>query len=213
MMQMADVKLVHVPYKGGGSDDQRSPRRPHSGGSSSACRLQKPCMIPARSESSASPTRAATRNCRMCRPLPKRCRDLKWRPGSRWLLPAGTPASVVQQVSEASAKILKTEAIAKKLGGVGSRRDSQPAGRTRKHHQDRSRGARQPDQGIAAFSLNSTPVIPGRGRKLANPNPEPRIQLIRARAHAARRRPTALDPGKTRDQARPGMTVTRLSCV
>lgn len=33
--------------------------------------------------------------------------------------PAGTPAAVIRQLSEASAKILKSEAVSKKLGSMG----------------------------------------------------------------------------------------------
>lgn len=118
MMQMSGVKLVHVPYKGGGAtiNDLLGGHIPAAFLSLSAAKtLHDSGKI--RIIGVADKSRYAE--------LPDVPTIGETLPGfemASWVAlvaPAGTPASVVQQVSEASAKILKTEAIAKKLGGVG----------------------------------------------------------------------------------------------
>lgn len=118
MMQMSDVKLVHVPYKGGGAtiNDLLGGHIPAAFLSLSAAKnLHDSGKI--RIIGVADKTRYAE--------LPDVPTIAETLPGfemSSWVAlvaPAGTPPSVVQQLSEASAKILKNDAITKKLGGVG----------------------------------------------------------------------------------------------
>lgn len=118
MMQMANVKLVHVPYKGGGAtiNDLLGGHIPAAFLSLSAAKnLHDSGKI--RIIGVADKARYAE--------LPDVPTIAETLPGfemSSWIAlvaPAGTPPAVVKQVSEASAKVLKSEAIAKKLGGVG----------------------------------------------------------------------------------------------
>ncbi len=118
MMQMTGVKLVHVPYKGGGAtiNDLLGGHIPAAFLSLSAAKtLHDSGKI--RIIGVADKTRYAE--------LPNVPTIAETLPGfemSSWVAlvaPAGTPPAVVQQLSEASAKILKSEAITKKLGGVG----------------------------------------------------------------------------------------------
>lgn len=118
LMQKADVKLVHVPYKGGGAtiNDLLGGHIPtaflslaiaknlHDSGKIRIIGVADKVRYP---ELPNVPTIAETL------------------PGfemSSWVAlvaPAGTPPAVVKQISDASAKILKSDAVAKKLGGAG----------------------------------------------------------------------------------------------
>lgn len=118
MMQMADLKLVHVPYKGGGAtiNDLLGGHIPAAFLSLSAAKnLHDSGKI--RIIGVADKTRFAE--------LPDVPTIAETLPGfemSSWVAvvaPAGTPPAVVQKISDASAKILKTPAIAKKLNDVG----------------------------------------------------------------------------------------------
>ena len=118
MMQMTDVKLVHVPYKGGGAtiNDLLGGHIPAAFLSLSAAKTLHDAgkiRIIGVAEKARYPE------------LPDVPTIAETLPGfemSSWVAlvaPAGTPSSIIQQVSEASAKILKSEAITKKLAGVG----------------------------------------------------------------------------------------------
>jgi tripartite-type tricarboxylate transporter receptor subunit TctC len=118
LMQMAGIKLLHVPYKGGGQtiNDLLGGHIPAAFLSLSAARnLHDSGKI--RIIAVASKERYAE--------LPNVPTVAETVPGfemSSWLAlvaPAGTPPAIVQKVSEDSAKVLKTESIAKKLAGVG----------------------------------------------------------------------------------------------
>lgn len=118
MMQMADVKLVHVPYKGGGAtiNDLLGGHIPAAFLSLSAAKnLHDSGKI--RIIGVADKTRYSE--------LPDVPTIAETLPGfemSSWVAlvaPSGTPPAVVQQLADASAKILKNPAITKKLGDVG----------------------------------------------------------------------------------------------
>lgn len=118
MMQMTGAKLVHVPYKGGGAtiNDLLGGHIPSAFLSLSAAKtLHDSGKI--RIIGVADKTRFAE--------LPDIPTIGETLPGfemNSWVAlvaPAGTPPAVVQQLSEASAKILKTPEITKKLGASG----------------------------------------------------------------------------------------------
>lgn len=118
LMQMAGIKLLHIPYKGGGQtiNDLLGGHIPAAFLSLSAARsLHDAGKI--RIIGVAGKERYAE--------LPNVPTVAETVPGfemSSWLAlvaPAGTPPAVVQKVSEDSARILKTEAITRKLAGVG----------------------------------------------------------------------------------------------
>jgi len=118
MMQMTGVKLVHVPYKGGGAtiNDLLGGHIPSAFLSLSAAKtLHDSGKI--RIIGVADKTRYPE--------LPNVPTIAETVPGfemSSWVAlvaPSGTPPAVLQQLADASAKILKTPAITKKLGDVG----------------------------------------------------------------------------------------------
>ena len=118
LMQMADIKLVHIPYKGGGQaiNDLLGGHVPTAFLSLSTARtLHDSGKI--RIIGVADKARYAE--------LPNMPTIAETLPGfemTSWVAlvaPAGTPPAVVQKLSEASASILKTDAITKKLAGVG----------------------------------------------------------------------------------------------
>jgi len=118
MMQMTGAQMVHVPYKGGGAtiNDLLGGHIPSAFLSLSAAKtLHDSGKI--RIIGVADKTRYAE--------LPDIPTIAETLPGfemSSWLAlmaPAGTPPAVVKQLSEATAKFLKTESVSKKLGGVG----------------------------------------------------------------------------------------------
>ena len=118
LMQMADVKLVHVPYKGGGATindllgghipvaflSLATAKNLHDGGKIRIIGVADKARYPE---------------------LPNVPAIAETLPGfemSSWVAlvaPAGTPPAVVKQISEASGKILKSEAVTKKLGSAG----------------------------------------------------------------------------------------------
>ena len=118
MMQMADVKLVHVPYKGGGATINDL-----LGGHIPAAFLSLSAAKTLHDSGKIRIIGVADKNRYAELPdVPTIAETLPGFEMSSWVAlvaPAGTPPSIVQQVSEASAKILKGEAITKKLGGVG----------------------------------------------------------------------------------------------
>jgi tripartite-type tricarboxylate transporter receptor subunit TctC len=118
LMQMASIKLVHVAYRGGGQTVNDL-----LGGHIPAAFLS---LSAAKGLHDAGKIRiiAVTGKERYIE-LPDIPTVAETLPGfemSSWVAlvaPAGTPPSVVQRLSDASAKILKTEAISKKLAGAG----------------------------------------------------------------------------------------------
>ena len=118
LMQRADIKLVHVPYKGGGPavNDLLGGHIPAAFLSLSAAKNLH--------DSGRIRIIGVTDNARYAE-LPNVPAMAEILPGfemSSWVAlvaPAGTPAAVIRQLSEASAKILKSEAVSKKLGSMG----------------------------------------------------------------------------------------------
>jgi tripartite-type tricarboxylate transporter receptor subunit TctC len=118
LMQMADIKLVHIPYKGGGQaiNDLLGGHVPAAFLSLSTARTLH--------ESGKIRIIGVADKARYSE-LPNVPAIAETLPGfemSSWVAlvaPTGTPPAVVQKVSEASASILKTEAISKRLAGVG----------------------------------------------------------------------------------------------
>jgi tripartite-type tricarboxylate transporter receptor subunit TctC len=118
LMQMAGIKLAHIPYKGGGQtiNDLLGGHIPSAFLSLSA----------ARTLHDAGKIRiigvAGKERYGELPNVPTIAETLTGFEMASWLAlvaPAGTPPAIVQKVSEDSAKILKTEAIAKKLAAVG----------------------------------------------------------------------------------------------
>ena len=118
LMQMAGIKLVHVAYRGGGQtvNDLLGGHIPSAFLSLSAAKGLH--------EAGKIRIIAVTDKERYAE-LPDIPTVAETLPGfemSSWVAlvaPAGTPPSVVQQLSDASAKILTTEAVRKRLAGAG----------------------------------------------------------------------------------------------
>jgi tripartite-type tricarboxylate transporter receptor subunit TctC len=118
LMQMAGVKLVHVPYKGGGQaiNDLLGGHIPAAFLSLSAAKNLHDSgniRIIAVTDKEPYPELPS---------VPTMAETLPGFEMSSWVAlvaPAGTPAAVVQRLSEASAEILNASAVSKKLAGVG----------------------------------------------------------------------------------------------
>ena len=118
LMQKAGIKLQHIPYKGGGQaiNDLAGGHIPSAFLSLSAARgLHEAGKI--RIIAVAEPTRFSE--------LPNIPTIAETVPGVEMgsfvalVVPAGTPRTVIDKISEASAKILKDPAVSKKLAGAG----------------------------------------------------------------------------------------------
>lgn len=118
LMQMAEIKLLHIPYKGGGQtiNDLLGGHIPAAFLSLSAAKsLHDSGKI--RIIGVADKTRYAE-----LPNVPTIAETLSGFEMSSWVglvAPAGTPSAVIQQLSEASSQILKSEAVSKKLADVG----------------------------------------------------------------------------------------------
>ena len=118
LMQMASVKLVHIPYKGGGQTINDL-----AGGHIPAAFLSLSTARPLHESGKIRILAVATKDRYAELPnVPAIAETLPGFEMTSWLAvvaPAGTPPALAQQISEACAKILKTDAISKKLAGAG----------------------------------------------------------------------------------------------
>ncbi len=158
-MQMADIKLQHIPYKGGGQtiNDLAGGHIPSAFLSLSAAkplhdagkiRIIGVAESKRYSELPNIPTIAET--------LP----GFEMQSFVALVVPAGTPPDVIAKISEASARILRDTGDLQETRRCRSRGHGQSAGGTGQDHQGRARRAGQADQGLghpAGIRLETTP--------------------------------------------------------